>query len=212
VSADFVRARRPVALELVAGKGHYDAVIAAVEGARQSVWIATANLKELMIEDARARPGQRRSLRGRRQFRSALALFEELTAKGVEIRILHAGEPSQPFRAELRRRKTLTSGSRFEMRRCPRVHFKLVIVDGARVYLGSANWTGAGLGAKGEGRRNFEIGLLSGDDLLLDETQALYDHVWRGQPCGACKLREVCPGPLDGPPSVAPRLRVANPR
>jgi phosphatidylserine/phosphatidylglycerophosphate/cardiolipin synthase-like enzyme len=205
MSTDFVRPRRPVALELVAGRGHYQAVIEAVEGARQSVWIATANLKELMVEDTRARPGQRRTLgSGRKAFRSALAVFEELRGRGVEIRLLHAGEPSRPFRAELRRRKTLAGGGGFEMRRCPRVHFKLVIIDGERVYMGSANWTGAGLGAKGEGRRNFEIGLVSADDLLLDETQALFDHVWRGQPCAACKLRDLCPAPLDGTAAAKP--------
>ena len=211
VSVDFVRERRSVALQLVAGKGHYQAVIEAVEGARRSVWIATANLKELMVEDTRARPGRRRTLGGgRRAFRSALAVFEELTARGVEIRLLHAGEPSRPFREELRRRKALTTGRGFEMRRCPRVHFKIVVIDGERVYLGSANWTGAGLGAKGEGRRNFEIGLTSADDLLLDETQALFDHVWRGLPCGGCKLREVCPGPLDGVRADATAPRPPN--
>jgi len=63
------------------------------------------------------------------------------------------------------------------------VHCKIVVVDGTIVYLGSANWTGAGLGAKGEGRRNFELGLLSRDDLLLDDVQAFFDAIWRGQPC-----------------------------
>ncbi len=85
------------------------------------------------------------------------------------------------------------------MRLCPRVHFKAVIIDGASLYLGSANWTGAGLGAKGEGRRNFELGFLTRDDLLLDEVQGLYQRVWMGGPCAACKLRDVWPRPLDSP-------------
>jgi phosphatidylserine/phosphatidylglycerophosphate/cardiolipin synthase-like enzyme len=212
VSVDFIRERRSVALQLVAGRGHYEAVIEAVQAARRSVWIATANLKELMVEDTRARPGRRRTLgRGRLAFRSVLAVFEELAARGVELRLLHAGEPSRPFREELRRRKGLLgAGSGFEMRRCPRVHFKVVVIDGERVYFGSANWTGAGLGAKGEGRRNFELGVISADDTVLDETQALFDHVWRGRPCTGCKLRDVCPGPLDGSPKAATSPRPAN--
>jgi hypothetical protein len=52
------------------------------------------------------------------------------------------------------------------------------------------------LGAKGEGRRNLELGLLSRDDLLLDEVQAFFDAIWRGQPCSGCKLRDECPQPL----------------
>lgn len=39
---------------------------------------------------------------------------------------------------------------------CPRVHFKCIIVDGVKAYFGSANLTGAGMGAKSEKKRNFE--------------------------------------------------------
>ena len=204
---DFVAELRQVPLRLLGGRGHYDAVVQRVMAAERSVWIATANLKELMVEDPRARPGRRRTMRrGGGAYRSVLAVFEEQVARGIEIRLLHAGEPSRPFRAELARRPGLRGealrhgdgrvGS-FEMRRCPRVHFKAVVIDGAQLYLGSANWTGAGLGAKGEGRRNFELGFLTGDDLLLDQIQSLYEEIWRGARCAGCRLRQDCPGPLD---------------
>ena len=196
---DFVRQNRPVTLALIGGKGHYEAVVKAAMNAERSLWIATANLKELMVEDERARPGRRRTAAGRSEFRSVLETFAERVGRGVEIRILHASPPSRPFRAELRRLPALRRPPRgaFEMRLCPRVHFKAVIVDGGMLYLGSANWTGAGLGAKGEGRRNFELGLPSRDDLLLDEVQAYFDRIWRGAECSACKLRDFCPKPLD---------------
>jgi phosphatidylserine/phosphatidylglycerophosphate/cardiolipin synthase-like enzyme len=118
----------------------------------------------------------------------------------VEIRILHATPPSRPFREELRRLPGLrrpTHGA-FELRMCPRVHFKTVIVDGTMLYLGSANWTGAGLGAKGSGRRNFELGFATRDDGLLDRVQEIHQRIFTGGECGACKLRALCPGPLDG--------------
>ena len=83
------------------------------------------------------------------------------------------------------------------MRRCPRVHLKLIAVDGRALYLGSANFTGAGLGAKGEGRRNFEMGILTDDDAMLDAAQERFERIWTGRECGACKLRAVCPRPLD---------------
>jgi phosphatidylserine/phosphatidylglycerophosphate/cardiolipin synthase-like enzyme len=202
---DFVEPRRAIAASFVGGRGHYEHVVQAVMDARRSVWIATANLKELMVEDHRAAPGRRRTTRagrGAAAYRSILAVFAELAERGVELRILHASPPSGPFQRELARHPRL--GRALALRLCPRVHFKAVVVDGGFLYLGSANWTGAGLGAKGAGRRNFELGFATADDLLLDRVQELYEHVWRGAACGACKLRDVCPGPLDGKPAVAP--------
>jgi phosphatidylserine/phosphatidylglycerophosphate/cardiolipin synthase-like enzyme len=192
---DFVRPRRSVSLSLVSGRGHHDSVIGALREATLSVWVATANLKELMVEDPRAAPGRRRGGR-RTAYRSVLDILDELAGKGVELRLLHAGVPSRIFTRELRRRPRLARGG-LALRTCPRLHFKAVVVDGAFLYLGSANWTGAGLGAKGSGRRNFELGIVTDDGELLDEVQGLYDRVWRGGECGACKLRAVCGAPLD---------------
>ena len=207
---DFVRERRPIELALVSGRGHYAAVIEPVLAASHTVWIATATLKELMVEDPRARPGRRRrhGQRGK-SYRSILEVFAEQVRRGVEVRVLHAAAASQPFRAEFARHPELRRGApaargRFEMRQCPRVHLKAVVIDGARVYLGSANWTGAGLGAKGEERRNFELGIVSEDDLLLDEVQALFEAIWSGSRCPPCRLRDKCPAPLDGPRPRSP--------
>jgi phosphatidylserine/phosphatidylglycerophosphate/cardiolipin synthase-like enzyme len=191
---DLALPARPITMELVSGRGHYERVLAAVLGAKVSVWIATANVKELMVEDHRARPGRRRSMK-RSTYVSVLSHLDELAARGVELRLLHAELPSRPFREELAQHPKLVAGG-LALRRCPRVHLKAVIVDGELLYLGSANWTGAGLGAKGSGRRNFELGIVTDDAQLLDQVQALYEQIWRGGECGTCKLHEECPGPL----------------
>lgn len=188
------------------GRGHYDRVIEAIRNADTSVWIATANVKELMVEDSRARPGRRRAMK-RAAYVSILTILDQLASRGVELRLLHAELPSRPFREQLAEHPRLIAGG-LALRRCPRVHWKIVVVDGELLYLGSANWTGAGLGAKGSGRRNFELGIVTNDAQLLDHVQTLYDHVWRGAECAGCKLRAVCPGPLVscGPtnPTAAP--------
>jgi phosphatidylserine/phosphatidylglycerophosphate/cardiolipin synthase-like enzyme len=208
---DFVMPSRPVSLELVSGRGHYERVIAAIANAHTSVWIATANVKELMVEDGRAAPGRRRSLR-RSSYVSILARLDELAARGVELRVLHAEIPSGPFRRALANHPRLVAGA-LALRRCPRVHLKIVVVDGALLYLGSANWTGAGLGAKGSGRRNFELGIVTDDGPLLDQVQNMYERIWCGSPCEGCKLRAECPGPLaelvaaPAPAPAAPRPR-----
>ena len=191
---DVVMPARPISVEVIAGRGHYERVLAAVLAAKVSVWIATANVKELMVEDGRAAPGRRRSLRNN-AYVSVLSRLDELAARGVELRLLHAEIPSRPFREEIANHPRLVNGG-LGLRRCPRVHMKAVIVDGELLYLGSANWTGAGLGAKGSGRRNFELGIVSDDAQLLDQVQGLFERLWSGGECAACKLREVCPGPL----------------
>ena len=183
---------RRVELKLIRDRDHYDVLVQRVMAkARVSLWIATANVKELRIE---APIGSRARARGR--YISLLDLFADLAARGVELRLLHAGVPSRAFRAELERHDKLRAGA-LEMRCCPRVHLKMIAVDGASLYLGSANLTGAGLGAKGEGRRNFETGVLLDDDVLLDEMQSVFDRIWTGKECKGCRLREVCPKPLD---------------
>jgi phosphatidylserine/phosphatidylglycerophosphate/cardiolipin synthase-like enzyme len=188
-------------VSLVVDAAHYETlVMGVIAKAKTSIWIATANAKEMRIE---APIGSTARARGR--YASILETLGALAKRGVEIRLLHATTPSRPFRAALAAesglRSTTKSGARrFEMRQCPRVHLKLIAVDGAALYLGSANFTGAGLGAKGDGRRNFEMGILTDDDVLLDAAQARFDRIWSGKDCGACKLRHVCPKPLDGAP------------
>jgi phosphatidylserine/phosphatidylglycerophosphate/cardiolipin synthase-like enzyme len=183
---------RSAKVELVIDRRHYDEVVLrAIGNARVSVWISTANLKDVHIE---APIGTRARAKG--EYMSMTERFEELVGRGVEVRILHGAPPSRPFRASLARRRGL-SNKKFELRHCPRVHLKLIAVDGSYLYLGSANFTGAGLGAKNDGRRNFELGVVTDDDVLLDATQARFDRIWSGKECGSCKLRSSCPGPLD---------------
>lgn len=199
------RVLRAVDLELLIHGDHYPAVIDRVLAAERSVWIATANLKELMIEDAALVPGRRR---GKARYRSVLAAFSELAARGVELRILHAAPPSRVFVRDFDREKRLVAGG-LELRLCPRNHLKLVIVDGRHLYLGSANWTGAGLGAKHEQRRNFELGLVTQDERLLDAAQDVFHQIWRGAACQGCRMQAECPMPLAEIERAARRLEPA---
>ncbi len=85
------------------------------------------------------------------------------------------------------------------IRRCPRVHAKAVVVDGVRMYLGSANLTGAGLGAKSERRRNFEAGVWTDELRLIDPVLDMLHTIWTGSQCPGCGRREYCPAPLEEP-------------
>jgi phosphatidylserine/phosphatidylglycerophosphate/cardiolipin synthase-like enzyme len=174
---------RPIHAELLSGADLYRTVVLdRMARARESVWIATANVKAMMPEQG-----------GR--FAPVLSLFRTLARRGVELRLLHAELPSRPFRAAFDRSPTLVQGG-LKLKICPRVHFKCVRVDGAWLYLGSANLTGAGLGAKHSDARNFELGVVTEDFDTLDRVTALFESVWSGAECGRCRLRNVCPDPI----------------
>jgi phosphatidylserine/phosphatidylglycerophosphate/cardiolipin synthase-like enzyme len=174
-----------LAARFVSGRALYDEVIeGGLARAKTSVWIATANVKELYVE----RPGLRRRVA------SVLDLFAELHARGVELRLLHAELPSRKFRAGFDRYPALVKGG-LQMKQCPRLHMKAIIVDGGWLYLGSANFTGAGLGIRSADKRNFELGFVTEDFELCDRLQAMFEALWRGRPCATCTLRDVCPDP-----------------
>lgn len=72
----------------------------------------------------------------------------------------------------------------------------MMIFDWREAYIGSANLTGAGIGAKGVNKRNFEAGVLTDEPGLLDAACKQFDSVWRGAHCKDCLRREVCASPI----------------
>lgn len=150
--------------------------------AEHTVWIATANLKDMHVP-------------GRGRYQPILQVFDRLAAEGVQFRVLHADLPSQRFRDTLERFPRLTGGA-LELQICPRSHWKMALVDGRFAYMGSANFTGAGLGAKGPDKRNFELGVVTRDPQEVEELSELFDQFWIGEHCPSCKRRELCPDPI----------------
>lgn len=180
---------RTVRLELVRDEEHAAKVVHdLVLRAERSLFLSTANAKDLRVP---APVGTRARAAGR--YVSLVELLADKVRGGLELRFLHAGLPSRPFRAVLAAHPEL----RASVRACPRVHLKMIAADGEKLYLGSANFTGAGLGEKSDGRRNFELGIVTTDDVLLDTAQERFDRIWRGTECASCKLRRECPKPLD---------------
>jgi phosphatidylserine/phosphatidylglycerophosphate/cardiolipin synthase-like enzyme len=154
-----------------------------IAGCRHRLFLATADLKDLHVP------------MGDRRARSLLVVLAELATSGVDVAVLHSGVPSGPMLQRLKkaRPKGLT------LRRCPRVHAKAVIADGRRMYLGSANFTGAGLGAKSKRRRNFEAGICTDELSLIDPVLDMLQSVFDGSRCDQCGRTEYCPEPLEEP-------------
>ena len=171
------------ASEIVTGFDLHDRVIMKkVLTATRTVWIATANLKDMHIATARG-------------FKPILEVFDQMAQGGVVFRIIHAETPSKPFRDTLEQCRDLLAGG-LELQICPRSHWKMVIVDGRFAYLGSANFTGAGLGVKNPRRRNLELGVITEELDWVKHLEALFDSFWIGEHCRECAFVDECPDPI----------------
>lgn len=126
-----------------------------------------------------------------------LAVLAELLDKGVAVRLIHAKEPGSRFREDFDRYPVLVESDLFERILCPRVHTKAIVIDAKKVFLTSANLTGAGLGAKHPDKRNFEAGILTDEPEHVLPIMTWIDELYLGEFCGKCRLRSVCPDPLD---------------
>jgi phosphatidylserine/phosphatidylglycerophosphate/cardiolipin synthase-like enzyme len=159
--------------------------------ARVSIDIATADFKAMLVPQAGsgvAGPRDRRAV-------SIVDVLRRLASRGVEVRLLHAGTPSTAALRELK--KSLPAN--LSIRRCPRLHAKAVVIDSRAMYLGSANLTGAGLGAKADGKRNFEMGIWTESSALIDAVLEHFNALWEGRRCATCRRKEICPVPLEEP-------------
>jgi phosphatidylserine/phosphatidylglycerophosphate/cardiolipin synthase-like enzyme len=67
-----------------------------------------------------------------------------------------------------------------------------VIIDGKTAYTGSANLTGAGMGARSVNKRNFEAGIITTDPDLVRPIMAHFDSIWMGAHCESCRQKQHC--------------------
>ena len=168
-------------LSFISDTVHYSSVLDLVTKARETLWIGTADIKDLYVVQGKTE-------------KPFLGVLSELIGKGVEVRLIHAKEPGPNFREDFDRYPRLAK--MLERVMCPRVHFKIIIIDQAICYVGSANLTGAGMGMKSPTRRNFEAGILTDEPSIVDGAIEEFDKVWRGSECKKCQRRELCPDPI----------------
>lgn len=169
---------------LVINQETYQAVLQEiVPAAKKLLWLVTADLKDLHVGSGK-------------KFVPFLQILAGKISEGVEVRLIHAKEPGPRFRADFDRFPDLIESDLFSRILCPRMHMKCIIADGRLAYIGSANLTGAGLGAKSDHRRNFEAGIVTEDRSLIAPLMAFLDTFYLGDPCLKCQRREVCPDPI----------------
>lgn len=174
-------------MQLILNAQTYETVLLRlVPEAKRYLWVVTADLKDLFVED------------GEGKFIPFLAVLAEKLRQGVEVRLIHAKEPGPRFREEFDRFPEFLRSDLFERILCPRMHMKAVVADGRIAYVGSANLTGAGMGAKAENRRNFEAGFVTEDKEQIAQLMSFLDSFYLGDWCTNCQRRDVCPEPVGG--------------
>ena len=168
-------------LTFISNSAHYKEVLSRVSSVKHSLWIGTADIKDLYVDVGKEK-------------KPFLALIAQLLKRGVEVRLIHAKEPGQNFREDFDRHPVLFD--QLERILCPRVHFKMLVFDCKEVYVGSANLTGAGIGMKSDEKRNFEAGILTDEPSIVEQAMNQFDDVWIGRHCKTCKRREFCSDPV----------------
>jgi len=148
-----------------------------VPEAEKFLWIATADLKDLHVEKGS-------------QMVPFLEVLSDLIEESVSVRLMHAKEPGPIFREDFDNYPELIEG--MERLLCPRCHLKTVIIDGEFAYIGSANLTGAGMGAKSDKRRNFESGIITTNAEIIEQSMEQFDDIWMGNRCENCDRKDYC--------------------
>ena len=145
-------------LTYISNTDHYTEVLSRVSSVKHTLWIGTADIKDLYVEVGKVK-------------KPFLALIAQLIKSGVEVRLIHAKESGPAFREDFDKYPVLFD--RLERVLCPRVHFKMLVFDCQTVYIGSANLTGAGIGMKSDGKRNFEAGILTDDPEIVTSDEPI---------------------------------------
>lgn len=114
-------------IKYISDEQHYTEVLAKLTSVKRTLWIGTADIKDLYIK----------------QGNDVVPMLGELASllkKGVEIRLIHAKEPGENFRTDFDRYPILQTS--LERVLCPRVHFKILIFDPRKRihWIGKPNW------------------------------------------------------------------------
>lgn len=168
-------------IEYIQNQEHYNNVLSLSTKVKHTLWIGTADIKSLYVKNGVS-------------VVPFLSVLSQLIRKNIKIRLMYAKQPGVNFLTDFRKYPNLKNG--IEMVLCPRIHFKMLIFDLETAYIGSANLTGAGIGMKSSDRRNFETGILTNNNIIVNQAITQFDEVWMGKYCKSCGRKRYCKSPI----------------
>lgn len=74
-------------LTFISNSDHYKDVLSRVQSVKHTLWIGTADIKDLYVEVGKEK-------------KPFLALIAQVIRRGVEVRLIHAKEPGPNFRED----------------------------------------------------------------------------------------------------------------
>ena len=110
-------------IRYISDKEHYTQVLSLCEKVNHDLWIGTADLKDLYVSSGK-------------NIVPFLSVLDKLLKRGVEVRLLHAKESGENFRADFEKYPGLWS--KLERKLCPRVHDRSLCIDNTVHHIGAS--------------------------------------------------------------------------
>ena len=152
----------------VADEEHYTEVFKRMTEVKQSLKIATANLKNFNVFV---------EADGGVEAMRLCDFFLLLVERGIHVQVVCM----KPFGFYLYTKKNcpqLLENPLFELRYNGRNHMKVFVFDDEYAYIGSANITSAAIGKRASGKRNFEAGMLLSGPTMMQAPLKHFEKVW----------------------------------
>ena len=152
----------------VADEEHYTQVFKRMAEVKQSLKIATGDLKTFSV--VVDKDGKEEKLR-------IWDFFLSLVERGVHVQVVCM----KPFSFNNYTKENcpqLLENPLFELRYNKHNHMKIFLFDDECAYFGSANITSAAIGKRANGNRNYEAGLLVWDPTMIQAPLRHFEKVW----------------------------------
>lgn len=165
-------------------ENHYQEFIKLINAAKSSIKIMTADFKLIKLKSTTRKNFEERT--------SFIRDLMERAEHGISVQII-CSDPSKYFKEEYEELRKRMNTDNFRIYFCIRNHAKVVIIDDKTAYLGSANFTKAGVGQGVLSKGNFEVGIMTENQEIISSLKAHFTKIMNGDYCEGCHRAKKCP-------------------
>jgi len=158
-------------VEYISDEEHYTRVFEMMRKVKQSLKIATGDLKNfnIVIENGKEK-----------EMIKPCDFFLSLVERGIHVQVVSM-KPYFFYNYTMENCPQLLDNPFFELRCNEHNHMKVFIFDDKCVYVGSANLTSAAIGKRARKTRNHEAGVLLWGSSLVEAPLQHFERVWNNK-------------------------------